>query len=196
MMRLLPENGAIFYNHKWRVQAGLLQDRQDIVGGKAKVIPTTEGSNICPSIVAMSKNGERLVGQLAKRQAVTNPENTISSVKRLIGRHFDEEEIQRDIKLMPYKIVKAGEGVKVVMSGKEYTPQEISAFILEKLKKDAEKYLGEKVTEAVVTVPAYFNDSQRQATKDAGQIAGLEVKRIINFRIFDRFFRNTDGFFN
>ena len=149
-------------------------------GGKAKVIPTTEGSNICPSIVAMSKNGERLVGQLAKRQAVTNPENTISSVKRLIGRHFDEEEIQHDIKLMPYKIVKAGEGVKVVMTDKQYTPQEISAFILEKLKKDAEKYLGEKVTEAVVTVPAYFNDSQRQATKDAGQIAGLDVKRIIN----------------
>ena len=149
-------------------------------GGKAKVIPTSEGSNICPSIVAQSKAGERLVGQLAKRQAVTNPENTISSVKRLIGRHFDEEEIQRDIKLMPYKIVKAGEGVKVVMSGKEYTPQEISAFILEKLKKDAEKYLGEKVTEAVITVPAYFNDSQRQATKDAGQIAGLDVKRIIN----------------
>jgi len=149
-------------------------------GGKAKVIPTSEGSNICPSIVAQSKAGERLVGQLAKRQAVTNPENTISSVKRLIGRHFDEKEIQRDIELMPYKIIKAGEGVKVVMSGKEYTPQEISAFILEKLKKDAEKYLGEKVTEAVITVPAYFNDSQRQATKDAGQIAGLDVKRIIN----------------
>lgn len=149
-------------------------------GGKAKVIPTAEGSNLCPSIVAQAKNGERLVGQLAKRQAVTNPENTITSVKRLIGRHFDEEEIQRDVKLMPYKIVKAGEGVKVKMGDKEYTPQEISAFILEKLRKDAEKYLGEKVTEAVITVPAYFNDSQRQATKDAGQIAGLDVKRIIN----------------
>ncbi|MEI6039845.1 MAG: molecular chaperone DnaK [Candidatus Berkelbacteria bacterium] len=151
-----------------------------VEGGKAKVIPTAEGGNICPSIVATSKNGERLVGQLAKRQGVTNPENTIYSVKRLIGRHFDDAEVQKDIKLMPYKIVKAGEGVKVVMQGKEYTPQEISAFILEKLKKDAEAYLGEKVTKAVITVPAYFNDSQRQATKDAGQIAGLEVERIIN----------------
>ncbi|HBO61025.1 TPA: molecular chaperone DnaK, partial [Candidatus Berkelbacteria bacterium] len=149
-------------------------------GGKAKVIPTAEGSNLCPSIVAESKAGERLVGQLAKRQAVTNPENTIFSVKRLIGRHWDDEEIQTDLKLLPYKIVKAGEGVKVKMGEKEYTPQEISAFILEKLKKDAESYLGEKVTEAVITVPAYFSDSQRQATKDAGQIAGLEVKRIIN----------------
>jgi len=151
-----------------------------VEGGKAKVIPTAEGGNICPSIVATNKNGERLVGQLAKRQGVTNPENTIYSVKRLIGRHFDDAEVQKDIKLMPYKIVKAGEGVKVVMQGKEYTPQEISAFILEKLKKDAEAYLGEKVTKAVITVPAYFNDSQRQATKDAGQIAGLEVERIIN----------------
>lgn len=151
-----------------------------VEGGKPKVINTAEGSNICPSIVAVNKTGERLVGQLAKRQAVTNPENTISSVKRLIGRHFDDEEVQRDTKLMPYKIIKAGEGVKVKMSGKEYTPQEISAFILEKLKKDAEAYLGEKVTKAVITVPAYFNDSQRQATKDAGQIAGLEVERIIN----------------
>ncbi len=151
-----------------------------VEGGKPKVIPTAEGGNICPSIVAQAKNGERLVGQLAKRQAVTNPENTIYSVKRLIGRHFDDAEVQKDIKLMPYKIVRAGEGVKVVMSGKEYTPQEISAFILEKLKKDAENYLGEKVTKAVITVPAYFNDSQRQATKDAGQIAGLEVERIIN----------------
>ena len=151
-----------------------------VEGGKAKVIATAEGGNICPSVVATNKNGERLVGQLAKRQAVTNPENTIYSVKRLIGRHFDEEEVQRDTKLMHYKIVKAGEGVKVVMKDKEYTPQEISAFILEKLKKDAESYLGEKVEKAVITVPAYFNDSQRQATKDAGQIAGLEVERIIN----------------
>jgi len=149
-------------------------------GGKAKVISTAEGSNICPSVVAQAKNGERLVGQLAKRQAVTNPENTIFSVKRLMGRHWDDPEVQRDIKLMPYKIVKAGEGVKVKMGDKDYTPQEISAFILEKLKKDAENYLGEKITEAVITVPAYFNDSQRQATKDAGQIAGLEVKRIVN----------------
>lgn len=151
-----------------------------VEGGKAKVITTSEGGNICPSIVAVNKSGERLVGQLAKRQSVTNPENTIYSVKRLIGRHFDDEEVQRDIKLMPYKIVKAGEGVKVVMKDKEYTPQEISAFILEKLKKDAENYLGEKVEKAVITVPAYFNDSQRQATKDAGAIAGLEVSRIIN----------------
>ena len=151
-----------------------------VEGGKPKVIPTAEGGNICPSVVATNKNGERLVGQLAKRQSVTNPENTIYSVKRLIGRHFDDAEVQRDTKLMPYKIVKAGEGVKVVMKDKEYTPQEISAFILEKLKKDAESYLGEKVTKAVITVPAYFNDSQRQATKDAGQIAGLEVERIIN----------------
>jgi len=151
-----------------------------IEGGKPKVIPTAEGSNLCPSIVAQSKAGERLVGQLAKRQAVTNPENTIFSVKRLIGRHWNDEEVQRDLKLLPYKIVHAGEGVKVKMGEKDYTPQEISAFILEKLKKDAESYLGEKVTEAVITVPAYFNDSQRQATKDAGEIAGLKVQRIIN----------------
>ncbi len=124
-----------------------------VEGGKPKVIPTAEGGNICPSIVATSKNGERLVGQLAKRQAVTNPENTIFSVKRLIGRHWDDKEVQKDLTLLPYKIVKAGEGVKVVMQGKEYTPQEISAFILEKLKKDAETYLGEKVTKAVITVP-------------------------------------------
>jgi len=149
-------------------------------GGKPKVIPTAEGSNLCPSVVAISKTGEKLVGQLAKRQAVTNPENTIFSVKRLIGRRWEEDEIQKDLKLLPYKMVKAGDGVKVIMGGKEYTPQEISAFILQKLKTDAESYLGEKVTEAVVTVPAYFNDSQRQATKDAGEIAGLSVKRIIN----------------
>src|SRR3990167_2151406 len=151
-----------------------------IEAGKPKVIPTAEGSNLCPSIVAQSKNNERLVGQLAKRQAVTNPENTIFSVKRLIGRRFEEDEIQKDLELLPYKIVKAGDGVKVKMADKEYSPQEISAFILQKLKTDAESYLGEKVTEAVITVPAYFNDSQRQATKDAGQIAGLTVKRIIN----------------
>lgn len=148
-------------------------------GGKAKVIPTAEGQNTCPSIVAINK-GQRLVGQLAKRQAVTNPENTIFSVKRLIGRHFNDKDIQKDIKLMPYKIVQSGTGVKVVMADQEYSPQEISAFILQKLKTDAENYLGEKVNEAVITVPAYFNDSQRQATKDAGKIAGLEVKRIIN----------------
>src|SRR3990167_6590114 len=149
-------------------------------GGKPKIIPTAEGSNLCPSVVATTKKGERLVGQLAKRQAITNPENTIFSVKRLIGRRWEEEEIQRDLKLLPYKIVKAGTGVKVVMADKEWSPQEISAFILKKLKNDAESYLGEKITDAVITVPAYFNDSQRQATKDAGEIAGLNVKRIIN----------------
>ena len=157
-------------------------------GGKAKIIPSAEGGNLVPSIVAMSKKNERLVGQLAKRQAVTNPENTIFSVKRLIGRKFEDEEVQRDIKLMPYKIVKAGDSVKVKMgdpstgSGQagEFTAQEISSMILAKIKTDAESYLGGKVDGAVITVPAYFNDSQRQATKDAGAIAGLEVKRIIN----------------
>jgi len=151
-----------------------------IEGGKPKIIPTAEGGNLCPSIVAQSKTGERLVGQLAKRQAITNPENTIFSVKRLIGRRWEEEEIQKDLKLLPYKMVKAGDGVKVKMGDKDWTPQEISAFILQKLKADAEAYLGEKVTDAVITVPAYFNDSQRQATKDAGEVAGLTVKRIIN----------------
>lgn len=149
-------------------------------GGTAKVIPTAEGPTICPSMVAMAKNGERLVGQLAKRQAITNPENTIFSIKRLIGRRFSDPEIEKAKKTLPYKIVQSGQGIKVVMSGKEYSPQEISAFILQKLKTDAESYLGEKVSQAVITVPAYFNDSQRQATKDAGVIAGLEVKRIIN----------------
>ncbi len=149
-------------------------------GGKPKVINTAEGANTCPSIVAVGKNGEKLVGQIAKRQAVTNPENTISSVKRLIGRHSNDPEVERDIKLMPYKIVKAGEGIKVKMAAKDYSPEEISASILQKLKADAESYLGQKITEAVITVPAYFNDSQRTATKDAGKIAGLDVKRIIN----------------
>jgi molecular chaperone DnaK len=149
-------------------------------GGKAKIIPTSEGSNLCPSIVSVNKNGERSVGQIAKRQAVTNPKNTIFSVKRLIGRRFEDPEVQEDVKLVPYEIVKSGDGVKVKMGDKDYSPQEISAFILQKLKADAEAYLGEKITDAVITVPAYFNDSQRQATKDAGKIAGLEVKRIIN----------------
>jgi len=130
--------------------------------------------------VAISKNGERLVGLTAKRQAVTNPENTVYAVKRLIGRSFESDEVQRDIKISPYKIVKANGGVKIKMSDKEYTPQEISAMILSKLKADAEAKLGEKITEAIITVPAYFDDSQRQATKDAGKIAGLDVKRIIN----------------
>ncbi len=149
-------------------------------GGKAKVIPTAEGGNITPSIVAMNKAGERLVGVLAKRQSITNPENTIYSVKRLIGRKFEDGEIQRDVKVLPYKIVKDGDKVKVVMGGKNYSPEEVSAAILQKIKTDAEAYLGEKVTDVVITVPAYFNDSQRQATKDAGTIAGLNVQRIIN----------------
>ena len=150
-------------------------------GGEAKIIATAEGNRLLPSVVGEGKNGDRLVGQLAKRQAVTNPENTIYSVKRFIGRNFDDPETQKDIKAVPYKIVKAGDSsIRVVMNGKEYSAQEISAFILQKLKADAEAYLGEKVTDAVITVPAYFNDSQRQATKDAGQIAGLDVKRIIN----------------
>jgi len=151
-----------------------------IEGGQPKVLENKEGARTTPSIVAISKSGERLVGQLAKRQAVTNPENTLYSIKRLIGRNWNDTEVQRDLKLMPYKIVKSGEGVKVQMQGKEYSPQEISAMVLQKMKADAEERLGEKVTEAVITVPAYFDDSQRQATKDAGEIAGLKVLRIIN----------------
>jgi molecular chaperone DnaK len=151
-----------------------------IEGGQPKIIENVEGARTTPSIVAITKNGERLVGMSAKRQAVTNPENTIFSIKRLIGRGFEDEEVQRDLKVMPYKITKDGIGVKVKMSGKDYTPQEISAMILAKLKADAEAKLGEKISEAIITVPAYFNDSQRQATKDAGRIAGLDVKRIIN----------------
>lgn len=149
-------------------------------GGDATVITNIEGARTTPSIVAVNKNGERLVGQVAKRQAVINPDNTVFSVKRLIGRTFDDPEVQRDIELMPYKIEKADGHVKVKMSDKSYTAEEISAMVLAKLKADAEKYLGQPVTEAVITVPAYFNDAQRQATKDAGKIAGLEVKRIIN----------------
>jgi len=149
-------------------------------GGKSKVIHSAEGANTVPSIVAMGKNNERLVGQLAKRQAITNPKNTIFSVKRLIGRKIDDAEVVKAKKILPYEIEKAGDGIKVKMGDSTYTPQEISAFILQKLKADAESYLGEKVSEAVITVPAYFNDSQRQATKDAGKIAGLDVKRIIN----------------
>ncbi|MFA5051644.1 MAG: molecular chaperone DnaK [Patescibacteria group bacterium] len=151
-----------------------------IEGGEPKVLENKEGNRTTPSVVAMSKTGERLVGQIAKRQSVTNPENTIFSVKRLIGRHSDDPEVKRDMDTMPYKIVASGNGVKVTMSGKDYSPQEISAMILQKMKADAESRLGEKVEEAVITVPAYFDDSQRQATKDAGEIAGLKVRRIIN----------------
>ncbi|MGQ9765769.1 MAG: molecular chaperone DnaK [Anaerolineae bacterium] len=152
-----------------------------VEGGDPIVIPTAEGSRLCPSVVAFTKTGERLVGQTAKRQAVINPENTIYSIKRFMGRRYDEAATERA--MVPYKVVegKAGDArVRIPVNGKEYTPQEISAMILAKLKADAEAYLGEPVTQAVITVPAYFNDSQRQATKDAGKIAGLEVLRIIN----------------
>ncbi len=150
-------------------------------GGDPVVIANQEGSRTTPSMVAFTDRGERLVGQTAKRQAVTNPEHTVFSVKRLIGRKFDSKEVQRDIKILPYKIIKASNGdAHVSVRGKESSPAEISAFILQKMKETAETYLGEKVTEAIITVPAYFNDSQRQATKDAGRIAGLKVERIIN----------------
>ncbi|MBI1857484.1 molecular chaperone DnaK [Candidatus Saccharibacteria bacterium] len=156
--------------------------------GKAEIIANSEGARTTPSVVAVNKNGERLVGQVARRQQVTNSANTIYEVKRLIGRNFDDKEVQRDLKLMGYEIVKSGKSVKVKMGdpsagsgqAKEYSPEEVSAMILGKLKADAEAFLGSPVTEAVITVPAYFDDSQRQATKDAGKIAGLEVKRIIN----------------
>ena len=149
-------------------------------GGAPKIIENIEGNRTTPSTEAVSKNGERLVGAAAKRQAVINPENTVYAVKRLIGRHFKDDEVQRDLNTMPYKIVQAGEGVKVKMGDKDYTPQEISAMVLSKLKADAEAKIGEKITQAIITVPAYFDDAQRQATKDAGVIAGLEVMRIIN----------------
>jgi molecular chaperone DnaK len=148
--------------------------------GKPEIIANSEGNRTTPSVVAINKNGERLVGQVARRQQVTNSKNTIYEVKRLIGRNWNDKEVQRDLKLMGYEIVKSGNGVKVKMADKEYSPEEISAMILGKLKADAESFLGQPVTEAVITVPAYFDDSQRQATKDAGKIAGLEVKRIIN----------------
>jgi molecular chaperone DnaK len=148
--------------------------------GKPEIITNSEGNRTTPSVVAVNKNGERLVGQVARRQQVTNSKNTIYEVKRLIGRNWNDKEVQRDLKLMGYDIVKSGTSVKVKMADKEYSPEEISAMILGKLKADAEAFLGDKVTEAVITVPAYFDDSQRHATKDAGKIAGLEVKRIIN----------------
>ncbi len=151
-------------------------------GGEPVVIPTAEGSRLCPSVVAVNpKNGERMVGQVARRQAIVNPENTIFSIKRFMGRKYKDPQVQRAVEHIPYKVKEAPNGdVQVVMGGKEYSPPEVSAMILQKLKADAEAYLGETVTQAVITVPAYFNDSQRQATKDAGKIAGLDVLRIIN----------------
>ena len=151
-----------------------------MVAGKPEVITNSEGDRTTPSVVAITKKGERLVGKVAQRQRVTNPKNTIYGIKRLIGRKFEDDEVKHDLDIMPYEIVKKGNAVAVKMDGKEYTPEEISAMILSKIKADAEAFLGEKVTEAIITVPAYFDDSQRQATKDAGKIAGLEVKRIIN----------------
>ena len=151
-----------------------------MVAGKPEVITNAEGDRTTPSVVAVTKKGERLVGKVAQRQRVTNPKNTIYGIKRLIGRKFEDKEVKHDLEISPYKIVKKGNSVAVEMDGKEYTPEEISAMILSKIKADAEAFLGEPVTEAIITVPAYFDDSQRQATKDAGKIAGLEVKRIIN----------------
>ncbi|HKT52560.1 MAG TPA: molecular chaperone DnaK [Candidatus Angelobacter sp.] len=147
-------------------------------GGEPKVIANEEGGRTTPSVVAFTKSGERLVGQVAKRQAITNPENTIYSIKRFMGRRYDE--VNEEMKMVPYKVARQGDHVAVLAQGKEYTPPQISAMILQKLKKAAEDYLGQSVTEAVITVPAYFNDAQRQATKDAGKVAGLDVKRIVN----------------
>lgn len=151
-----------------------------MVGSKPEIIANAEGDRTTPSVVAVGKDGNRMVGKIAYRQRVTNSKNTVFGVKRLIGRKFEDKEVQKDIDLMPYAIVKSGSAVKVKMADKDYSPEEVSAMILSKLKADAEAFLGEPVTEAVITVPAYFDDSQRQATKDAGKIAGLEVKRIIN----------------
>src|SRR5574341_426021 len=150
-------------------------------GGDPVVIANAEGSRTTPSVVGITDKGERLVGQIAKRQAITNPENTIFSIKRLIGRKFNSRQVQEAVKRLPYKVVAADNGdAHVEIRGKRYSPAEVSAMILQKMKQTAEDYLGEKVTDAVITVPAYCNDSQRQATKDAGQIAGLEVLRIVN----------------
>ena len=148
-------------------------------GGEPKVIPNSEGNRTTPSVVAFSKTGERLVGQVAKRQAVTNPENTVFSIKRFMGRRFDE--VSEEMKMVPYTVASSANGAVEVQAGdKTYSPPEISAMILQKLKQAAEDYLGESVERAVVTVPAYFNDAQRQATKDAGKIAGLQVERLVN----------------
>src|SRR5215210_55635 len=152
-------------------------------GGEPTVIPSAEGGRTVPSVVAFTKTGERLVGQIAKRQAITNPQNTVFSIKRFMGRRSGDAEVTKAGELVPYKVERdsKSDGIKVTLAdGKSYTPPEISAMVLQKLKTDAEAYLGEKVTEAVITVPAYFDDTQRQATKDAGRIAGLDVKRIIN----------------
>src|SRR5271170_1196182 len=150
-------------------------------GGDPVVIANSEGSRTTPSVVAFTEAGERLVGQIAKRQSITNPTNTVFAIKRLMGRRFDDAEVQKALKVLPYKVVKNDDGAAwVEIRGKKYSPPEISAFVLQKMKQTAEDYLGEKVTEAVITVPAYFNDSQRQATKDAGRIAGLNDLRIIN----------------
>ncbi|HOM67020.1 MAG TPA: molecular chaperone DnaK [Brevefilum fermentans] len=152
-----------------------------MIAGEPVVIPSAEGERLVPSVVAVNKNGERLVGRVARNQAITNPENTIFSIKRFMGRKYDDPEVQQALKVVPYQVTKAPNGdMRVVLGGKEYSPPEISAMILSKIKRDAEAYLGEPVTQAVITVPAYFNDAQRNATKDAGKIAGLEVLRIIN----------------
>ena len=149
--------------------------------GEPTVIPSAEGERLVPSVVAVNKNHERLIGRVARNQAVVNPENTIFSIKRFMGRKYDDPEVQRAVSRVPYKVTKAPNGdVRVILDEKEYSPPEISALILSKIKADAEAYLGEPVTQAVITVPAYFNDAQRNATKDAGKIAGLEVLRIIN----------------
>ena len=151
-----------------------------MVAGKPEIIANAEGNRTTPSVVAINKKGDRLVGQVAQRQRVTNAKDTVFGVKRFIGREFKSDEVQKDRDIMPFAIVKKGDAVAVTLGGKDYSPEAVSAMILSKLKADAEAFLGESVTEAIITVPAYFDDSQRQATKDAGKIAGLEVKRIIN----------------
>ena len=152
-----------------------------MIGGEPTVIPTAEGERLLPSVVAVNKNHERLVGRTARNQSIVNPENTIFSIKRFMGRKFDDPEVQKSLQRVPYKVSKAPNGdIRVRLDDKDYSPPEVSAMILAKLKSDAEAYLGETITQAVITVPAYFNDAQRNATKDAGKIAGLEVLRIIN----------------